>query len=851
MTRISRWLPAATLTVGLAASGLVFIAPAQANLEVDEEPTILIDENTSWSYLDDGTDPSNGLPSRTDWAAPEFDDTAWPTAAGSFGALRGQLNELNGGFLPNNLLDQYKEGTSDVNKEAFFFRAEFTVDPEDLEDDAVIHGAVRYDDAAIVYINGERVEGFDDEDLAFTEEGDDRNMVYGGSNRSAPLLGEFVVEEEHLEPGENTIAVQLHQGRQTSSDLYFDLEHLSLEVVEPEGQTTILMHMGADGMERRLSWLTDSGVAESVQLAAGEHATMPDNATIVAATEQEESAHSGKQYVHATVSNLTPGTYSYRVGSEEGGWSAIEQFQVHPNDVDHTFTFIGDAQLGASGNLENDVAGWQRALDANDTLFPESQFILSAGDQVNNYSGSTAEYLGYLAPRQMRSIPSAATLGNHDFNRSSPQALYGQHYNQPNMADYDVTEGSYWFIYNDVLHLNISTENHDWDGHRQFLESTIAEHGDDTEWTMLTFHRPLYSVANHSTSGTTNAIRDGLGPIINDLDIDVVLTGHDHSYSRSFIIDAEGNQVDPATSEVIVNADGEVIDTPEETEDLNLTYEGRESSPRLEDGNHVRVTPEEGETLFVTANSSTGSKYYNLRDVREYRDGFQPRFRDQQREQNITGVEVNQCTVTANTVELDGTVVDKVELLRDHTAPVITAAAATVTQGEDFDPLAGIDVSDDCAVLSADDVEVQGEVDTAALSQYTLTYSVADAAGNETSVERVVTVVEASEEPTDEPSEGPTEETTESPTETPEPTETPGVEDDETPGADNADENGESPSSQPTATDSAETVADSENQASGALASTGATITAAVAIGLAAIILGLLLFMAKRKRERA
>lgn len=253
MTRISRWLPAATLTVGLAASGLVFIAPAQANLEVDEEPTILIDENTSWSYLDDGTDPSNGLPSRTDWAAPEFDDTAWPTAAGSFGALRGQLNELNGGFLPNNLLDQYKEGTSDVSKEAFFFRAEFTVDPEDLEDDAVIHGAVRYDDAAIVYINGERVEGFDDEDLAFTEEGDDRNMVYGGSNRSAPLLGEFVVEEEHLEPGENTIAVQLHQGRQTSSDLYFDLEHLSLEVVEPEGQTTIMMHMGADGMERRLS----------------------------------------------------------------------------------------------------------------------------------------------------------------------------------------------------------------------------------------------------------------------------------------------------------------------------------------------------------------------------------------------------------------------------------------------------------------------------------------------------------------------------------------------------------------------------------------------------------------------
>lgn len=806
----------------------------------------LADARTAWNYLDNGTDPSDGLENRTGWADPAFNDSAWPTSpGGSFGSTNGEQAALNGGFYPDSLLSQHYD--SNDNKEAFFFRTKLTIDSAQLGENTILRGSIRYDDAAIIYVNGQRVAGFDDSDLEFSADGERRNMVFGGSNAGAPQRGDFVVPNGVLEAGENTIAVQIHQGRPASSDIYFGLESLDFDEFVPtnDGQTTIMLHMGADNSERRLSWVTDSQTPEGVELAAGAHDTMPDGAAFIEATEQDTYVEYGSQYVHATLSDLTEGTYSYRVGSDVGGWSAIEQFQVHPNDVDHTFTFIGDAQLGASGNLENDVAGWQRALDANDTLFPESQFILSAGDQVNNYSGSTAEYLGYLAPRQMRSIPSAATLGNHDFNRSSPQALYGQHYNQPNMADYDVTEGSYWFIYNDVLHLNISTENHDWDGHRQFLESTIAEHGDDTEWTMLTFHRPLYSVANHSTSGTTNAIRDGLGPIINDLDIDVVLTGHDHSYSRSFIIDAEGNQVDPATSEVIVNADGEVIDTPEETEDLNLTYEGRESSPRLEDGNHVRVTPEEGETLFVTANSSTGSKYYNLRGVSEYRDGFQPRFRDQQREQNITGVEVNQCTVTANTVELDGTVVDKVELLRDHTAPVITAAAATVTQGEDFDPLAGIDVSDDCAVLSADDVEVQGEVDTAALSQYTLTYSVADAAGNETSVERVVTVVEASEEPTDEPSEGPTEEPTESPTETP------GVEDDKTPGADNAGENGESPSSQPTATDSAETVADSENQASGALASTGATITAAVAIGLAAIILGLLLFMAKRKRARA
>ena len=107
MTRISRWLPASTLTVGLAASGLVFVAPAHANLEVEAESNVLLDENTTWRYLDDGTDPSNDLPTRTDWAAPEFDDSEWQSASGSFGALQGKLDELSGGYLPENLLNQY------------------------------------------------------------------------------------------------------------------------------------------------------------------------------------------------------------------------------------------------------------------------------------------------------------------------------------------------------------------------------------------------------------------------------------------------------------------------------------------------------------------------------------------------------------------------------------------------------------------------------------------------------------------------------------------------------------------------------------------------------------------------
>jgi len=79
----------------------------------------------------------------------------------------------------------------------------------------------------------------------------------------------------------------------------------------------------------------------------------------------------------------------------------------------------------------------------------------------------------------------------------------------------------------------------------------------------------------------------------------------------------------------------------------------------------VIVTSEAGDTLFLTVSSSSGSKCYHLADASSYREGFEPRFRDQRYSPNITGVAINQCSFTANTVEFDGTTVDKVKLFHD------------------------------------------------------------------------------------------------------------------------------------------------------------------------------------------
>lgn len=723
MTRLTRLFAAS--------AALTLLSPAVATSAMASpadtvSPVSLVESGvTDWSYLDTDTDPADGLENRTDWTAPSFDDSSWETAQGSFGALRGELQELSGGFLPDNLLTQYKEGAPGTNIEAFFFRTDVTVDAEDLADGEQLAGTIRYDDAATVFVNGEKVAGFHDDGFDFPETGERRNMQYGGSNDSAPKEGTFTVDPEVLVEGENTIAVQLHQGRASSSDLYFDFEELSLQPApEPQGQSSILLGVGSDQSERNISWFTDSGVPESVQIAEGTHDTMPADAQTIEPSERGASDDGVNDYVHATVTGLEPSTtYSYRVGSEEGGWSDVITFENHDTDLEHSFTFIGDAQLGSSSSLENDTAGWQTTLDRTNELFPDAHFLLSAGDQINDYAGDPAEYEAYLAPQQMRTQTSAQTLGNHDYNRNSPQGLFNQHFNLPNQWEEDPTGGNYWFTQNDVLHINVSTENRDFESHRKFIEQTIEQQGAEATWTILTFHRSIYSVGPHALTDGADIRRD-FAPILAEIDgIDMVLAGHDHTYARTHLMDG----MDVASEETTTAPDG-----------------------------HDQLHPEDGELLYITANSSSGSKYYDM--VPEISTPWAA-VRDQSKTPTTANVEVGECSITTTTVRVDNSEqIDKVELVKDKTAPELTTPGdVTVEVGADFDPLEGVDASDACGELNEDGITVEGTVDTATPGTYDLAYAATDVAGNTASATRTITVAEAVDpEPTEDPSDDPT-----------------------------------------------------------------------------------------------
>ncbi|MEP7794447.1 immunoglobulin-like domain-containing protein [Sanguibacter sp. 25GB23B1] len=676
--------------------------------------TVLLDSTSTWSYVDDGTDPGASLPTKTDWTLPGVDVSAWKTGTGGFGAKNGVIGDLGGGFTPTTLLQQKKDGgVSGDNVETYFFRTTFSLAEEDLAEIAQLTGAIAYDDAARVYVNGTLVGGFADERIDEIPVG---NLGYAGGNGSAPITGGFTVPADVLVAGENVVAVQVHNTNAGSSDVYLGVP--SLTVLASGSAATysdVSLHVGADETQRNLAFYSDREIAATVQVAPVSARTGADfpvaSATVVAAT--SEPTQDGRFSNKAVIDGLAENTsYLYRVGNDESGWSRSYELWTGVFDETHSFVFTGDPQIGASGNAQRDRESWTAVADQVAALEPDASMWLNAGDQVETHR-SEFEYDSLFTPAVMQELPFVSTIGNHD----NQGRAYMTHFNRPNVsADHgyesnpDRAGGDYWFEYNGVLYLNINSNAHELgdEDHIEFMREVIEERGDDASWIVAVWHHSIYSAAFHSLEQDVVERRAALAPAMSELGVDLVLAGHDHIYTRSYLMDGTTSMGDKPAQE--------------------------------ESGAVLRA--EEGQVLYITGNSSSGSKYYDLDDRSP-----DAAIKIQAKQPQYTDVDVSPTAITLTTTQVfDGTLIDQVTLTRagvDSTAPVLGGVpeAGEVPQGQPFEPMAGVTATDDVDGDVTASVTVEGTVDTTTPGDSVLVYRVSDAAGNETTVERTVTVV--------------------------------------------------------------------------------------------------------------
>ena len=452
--------------------------------------------------------------------------------------------------------------------------------------------------------------------------------------------------------------------------------------------TQVSMSPGADETQMNFAWYSKDG--EETGLVYGTSSDLSDGQNAqVTQTASQDGYLSNK----VTLNNLQPGvTYYYQVTGKE-----IESFTTDDDTSDFSFIFVGDPQIGSSNSakddspedmqtpefltaqseaVRNDSFNWNYTLNrAFAKTGNSANFILSAGDQIQtNYEDaedtriSEIEYAGYLSPDVMKSVPVATTVGNHDADNPN----YTYHFNIANMSDLGdngYVGGDYYFTYGDALFMILNTQDTNVSEHKQFIEETVAAN-QDCKWRIVTLHQDIYGSAEHSNEPEITNLRYSLVPIFEENDVDIVLTGHDHAYSRTKMLqggqsttgfeytdDEFDEQLDKDvdvgdSTETIYEAPANISDDttdPAEQRYLEYLYSVMDEDAVLELTDNQDVAIDSAGIMYLTAGSSSGSKYYDL--VPRQQTYIANRW--QQDVPTYSVIDVTETTLTLNTYRTD------------------------------------------------------------------------------------------------------------------------------------------------------------------------------------------------------
>lgn len=417
----------------------------------------------------------------------------------------------------------------------------------------------------------------------------------------------------------------------------------------------ISLSPGSDNSSVNFAWYTKeaSGV-QKLKIAENKRLT---NAKVYEAKQTKAVTDKDKtEYVSnkVTATDLKANTTYYYSYQKDRQWTAPEKYTTD-NGSKFSFIFVGDPQIGSSNELKgaateefynaqsaavaNDAFNWNTTLNqAMEKTGNKASFVLSSGDQIQSTKkkspnkaawGSEIEYSGYLIPEVLKNLPVATTVGNHD----ADNANYTYHFNTANASELGSNGkvgGDYWFKHDNALFIMLNTQDTNVEEHRQFIEQTVAANK-DCKWRIVTLHQDIYGSAEHSNEPEITNLRYQLAPIFEDNKVDVVLTGHDHAYSRTQILkgghkttEYTDDEFDPMLDEdmdagenpdtVYTAKENIKADTTDPSQKAYLNYLNQ-----VMDKDAIQQVTKKGTTVFnptgilyMTAGSSSGSKYYDL-----------------------------------------------------------------------------------------------------------------------------------------------------------------------------------------------------------------------------------------------
>jgi acid phosphatase type 7 len=480
-------------------------------------PVRLLDFGARWRTVE-----ADFTAERT-WAAPNFDDRGWtPVTAGR----------------------EVTQSTGFVSH----FRTSFVVPELGRIDNCVLK--VLHDDGAALYLNGTEVYR--------------AHLPAGALAANTPADRETFHPEIYtreidatlcrklLRPGENLLAARTHQRSlppEKPTRVSFDV---ALLVNAPSELVRGPYLQRGTPNEATIKWRTT--VKSRGRVVYG---PAPGAVTAFVDEAEETTEH------EVRLTGLTPETrYFYSIGTETGtfaGGDAAHFFKTPPRAGERRPTriwAIGDA--GTHGRPETQTE--DRALEVYRAYEAfrgdrHTDVWLMLGDNAYD-SGTDAEYGRAVFDVYRGMLPNTflwSTLGNHETYGGAPFA-YFDIFTFPTQAEAggiaSGTEHYYSFDHGDihfvVLDSMISQRRDDIDGLgpapmltwlKADLEAT------DKTWVFALFHHPPYTMGNHRSDNDNGFdqelvdMREAVLPILENYGVDLVLSGHSHSYERSYFLD--------------------------------------------------------------------------------------------------------------------------------------------------------------------------------------------------------------------------------------------------------------------------------------------------------------------------
>lgn len=493
---------------------------------------VLVTKGSSWKYLDNGTNAG------TLWKEIFYDDGAWKQGNAQLGYGDGDEATV------------VSYGSSSSNKYiTTYFRKTFSISAGTVYNSLSLD--LLRDDGAIIYLNGTEVlrTNMSEGSVSYTSLA---TAYVDGAAESAFITANLPASL--LRTGTNVIAAEIHQSSSSSSDISFDLKLTGSSSNVPSLTRGPYLQLSTPG-SIYIRWRTDLASASRVR-----YGISPGEYTMSVFDTSKVQEHVVR------LTGLAANTryyYSVETSSLKLQGDNTNYFYTNPTPgtvMPVRIWAIGD--FGTGQTIENRVRDSYNTYNSGG----RTNVWLWLGD--NAYpAGADADFQQNIFTGHyenvMKNTVAWPAYGNHDAMSANSQTQSGTYFNILTLPAAGEaggvpsgTEAYYSFNYANIhficLESNSGTFTSTGSAMLTWLSQDLA--ANTQQWTVVYFHHPPYSKGSHDSDTETELvrIRQNVVPILEQYNVDLVISGHSHSYERSYFMHGHYGQSSSFDSSMVV-----------------------------------------------------------------------------------------------------------------------------------------------------------------------------------------------------------------------------------------------------------------------------------------------------------